>query len=456
MLLQQTADFASAVLFTQRQAEADAKRRQGYKRNWEYYSGDHKKPLKVRQGQPNDNVIINLARLVVDKGASFLFGKEVEFQLEEGEQTPNEDYLKEVWQRNNKQTFLTKVSTSGGIYGHVFVKLDPDALAPGIPRLTNIAPENMSVSWLPDDPETAWRYVITWIAEDKNGQSIMFRQRIVADEEGMGWNIFNERTRPGGNWESDPDRPDPEWPFAWPPISHNQNISLPNCFYGASDLEDLSEQDALNFTASHINRILRYHAHPRTIGSGFGNSDIEVGADDILVLPSVESKLWNLEMQSELGPSLTFMDRLIQLFMQQSRTPQIDPNEVNIGALSGFAMKILQGPLLEKTNTKRNTYGDMLIELNRRLLELAGKGDDHRTILHWPDPLPTDEAAERERDQFELDNKIVGRETVQKRRGIDPEVEAERIAADSDADGNVGAALLRDFMNGRGTEEGVP
>ncbi len=450
------AEFASAMLFVQRQDAADKERMEAYKRNWEYYRGDHKLPLKTKLGQPSgDNVIVNLARMVVDKGASFLFGKEVEFQLEEGENTETEDYLKLVLQRNNWMTFLNKVATSGGIFGHVFIKLDPDAIAPGIPRLTNIAPENMRVHWLPDDPETAWQYVITWVAEDINGKELVFRQKITAQGETpakpTSWMIQNQIVRPGGNWEQDPQRPSVTWEFPWPPISHNQNLPVANAFYGDADIMDISEQDALNFTASSINRILRNHAHPKTIGKGFGAIDAVMSPDGITVLPSTESDLWNLEMQTELVPSIEYAKMLKEWYLEQARTPQIDPAEVNIGALSGFAMKILQGPLIEKTNTKRNTYGDMLIELIRRILELGGRGDDNMATLHWPDPLPTDEAAERERDQFELDNKIVGRETVQKRRGVDPEVEAERIEADSDTDGNVGAAILRDFMNGRGT-----
>lgn len=450
LLLQQTADFRAASLFIQRQAAADAARRTAYKRNWEYYSGDHTLPLNVRQGQANDNVIVNLVRLVVDKGASFLFGKEVEFQLEEGTTTPAEEYLKLVWAHNKKQTFLTKASTSGGIFGHVFIKLDPNGEE--LPRLTNVLPENMSVLWLPDDPETAWKYTITWVAEGRDGKTLQFRQIIEQMDEGV-WEIRNERALPGGNWAPDPDRPNPEWPYSWSPIHHCQNIPVPNCFYGASDVEDLSEQDALNFTASHINRILRYHAHPKTIGSGFGSGDMEMNADEVTVLPGTESKLWNLEMQSELDSSLTFMDRLKQFFLEQTRTPQIDATQVNIGALSGFAMQILQGPLIEKTATKRNTYGDMLIELNMHLLEVGGHGEDNVTKLHWPNPLPVDEQAEQLRDGFELEKKLVSRETVQKRRGIDPEEERDRIADDSDADGNVGAAIVRQFMTGQGTEE---
>ena len=171
-----------------------------------------------------------------------------------------EEYLALVWAHNKKQTFLTKAGTSGGIFGHVFIKFDPNG--EDLPRLTNVLPENMDVRWLPDDPEMAWRYIITWVAEGRDGKTVQFRQIVEQDQETRAWSIRNQRALPGGNWEPDPDRPDPEWPFSWSPIHHAQNIPVPNCFYGASDIEDLSEQDALNYVTSKIQRIIRYHAHP--------------------------------------------------------------------------------------------------------------------------------------------------------------------------------------------------
>jgi hypothetical protein len=127
-----------------------------------------------------------------------------------------------------------------------------------------------------------------------------------------------------------------------------------------------------------------------------------------------------------------------------------------VGALSGFALRVLHQDLLEKTNAKQRTYGDLLIEINRRLCELGGFGAEHYTTIHWPDPLPVDEAAETLRDGFDLDKGVASLETVQTRRGLDPEVENERMAKERQArdvaEGNVGALLLRQFETGRGNE----
>lgn len=53
-----------------------------YRRVWEAYFGNMPKPLTIKPGKPDDNVRLNLVRLVVNATVSFLFGKEPEFELD--------------------------------------------------------------------------------------------------------------------------------------------------------------------------------------------------------------------------------------------------------------------------------------------------------------------------------------------------------------------------------------
>ena len=439
-----------AILFQQRMDAADSQRRLQYKRNREYYNGIHKLPLKTRMGQSDDNVVINLARLVVDKGASFLFGKEVVFELQEGEQTEAETTIDLIWQRNRKMTFLGKLAVTGGIYGHVFIKIVPDGITEGIPRLISLDPEYVCVFYDDQDIDNVYGYRIEWSGADKNGRAIHRRQDVQKDDSDR-WSVINRVNRGGADWEPDAQNPDMIWPWDWPPIIDCQNIAMPGDYYGLSDLEDLSEQDAINYVASKINRILRYHSHPKTIGKGFAPKDIKIAEDDTIVLPSLDSELFNLEMQSDLSASLAYLDRLTNWFLATARIPRIDPAVVQVGAMSGFALKVLYGDLYEKTEIKRRTYGDMLVELNRRLCEMDGYGDDNITTLHWPDPLPEDYAASQVRDTFDLDYELASKETVRARRGLDNEVEIERRRGEEAESGNVGALLLRNWQQAQGT-----
>ena len=94
-----------------------------YQEAWEAYHGDSPEPLKPIKGQAGDGVIVNYARMVVDKGVSFLFGQDVKFELDESGQTPEEDWLAECWTANGGMTTLQKMALNGGVCGHTFAKL---------------------------------------------------------------------------------------------------------------------------------------------------------------------------------------------------------------------------------------------------------------------------------------------------------------------------------------------
>ena len=128
---------------------------------------------------------------------------------------------------------------------------------------------------------------------------------------------------------------------------------------------------------------------------------------------------------------------------------------MNLQNLSFLALQVLYSDLLEKNGTKQRLYGDMLEDLNARMLELGGYEAELDVTNTWADPLPVDQAAEDARDQFELDAGLVSKETVQRRRGIDPETEEERLAAEQAATGNLGEFMLRTWQNQQGTVPGA-
>lgn len=76
------------------------------RKRWEAYYGKLPPALKVKPGAADDNIRLNYARMIVDKGVSFLFGQEVGFELSETEETEAEQWLDAVWARNRKMTLL--------------------------------------------------------------------------------------------------------------------------------------------------------------------------------------------------------------------------------------------------------------------------------------------------------------------------------------------------------------
>jgi hypothetical protein len=122
---------------------------------------------------------------------------------------------------------------------------------------------------------------------------------------------------------------------------------------------------------------------------------------------------------------------------------------VNVGALSGFALKILYGDLLEKTEVKRRTYGDALVELNRRLCALAGKGDDVMTTVHWSSPLPENKQEQVTELKSESELGVVSKETIATELGRVWEDEQARLQDEAMQGNSIGAQLLNAFNRGQ-------
>jgi hypothetical protein len=150
---------------------------------------------------------------------------------------------------------------------------------------------------------------------------------------------------------------------------------------------------------------------------------LKVGVDETIVLPGDNAELHNLEMQSDLTSSIEFYLRLKESLHEVARIPEVATGKLDsTGQLSGTALQMLYGPLVQATEAKRLTYGEMLIELNRRLLEMHGSGPAQICALHWPEVLPKN--ALEERQVAILDEQLgVSQDTVLTRLGYDADAE---------------------------------
>lgn len=395
-----------------------------YARAWQVYFGKHPKPLKVKEGQPDDNVTVNFARLIVDVGVSFLFGAEPQFDLDSdsSETTPAEGWLNECWRANRKSQLLQKLAMNGGVCGHVFVKIALPRTGGLYPRLINLSPEYVQVICNPDDIDEVWRYLIQYPAVGRNGERLVKRQTIEQNDSGR-WMTVDHVSRNGGRFETEQES---IWPYAWPPIVDCQNLPSPNEYYGIADIEEdvLALNQAINFTLSNLQRIIRYHAHPKTWGRGFKAKELEIGVDGVIALPG-DGELHNLEMTNDLSSSIEYYKRIREALHETAQVPEVATGKVeDVGQLSGVALQLLYGPLVRKTEQKRLTYGEMLVELNRRLLEM-GRYGGQISAIYWPELLPRN--AMEERQAALLDHQLgVSQDTLLRQLGYNPDAEREK------------------------------
>ncbi len=362
------------------------------RRAWSAYMGEMPRPLRVRAGGSDDNVRVNYARLIVDKGVSFLFGGDVGMRVVGRGSDRAGAWLDAVWQANGKGTLLHRLAVNGGVCGHAFLKIA--RRADGMPRLVVLDPMTVDVGWRPDDWERITGFRLQWHGlDERTGRPRAFRQLITLRRD-EAWDVVDQH--------SDGDDPRwttvhaERWPYSWPPIAGCQNLPTPNEYWGASDLEgDILEVcRTLNFVLSNAVRIVRLHAHPKLWGSGFASRELSLEPDDVTVLPHADASLHLLEMQGDLGSSLDLYARLREALHEMARVPDPWLMGSATSRLSGAALRMLHQPLVEKTQTKRLLYGEMLTGLAANLLEMGGFGRDLRVILEWPSVMPTDPAEE--------------------------------------------------------------
>lgn len=427
-----------------------AGRHQRMKRAWGLYYGEHKKPLVVKSGKPDDNIIVNYARLIVDVGVGFLFGepgtdKELRFSIDgdvTSESSP-EAWLNAVWRDNRKMTTLFKVGLNGSVCGHPFVKVMAGR-AGGMPRVIVLDPAHVEAEWSVDDVDALERVTIAYETTE-HGKLVKYRQ-VIALVDGR-WLITDERAVGNSSRFSEISRE--VWPYSWCPVHHCQNLPDPNVFWGMSDLEEdvIALNESANFVLSNLNRILRYHAHPKTWGKGVKAAEMQVAPDGAILLNNPDASLNNLEMLSDLSSSIEFFGQVRQALREITHVPEVALGGMaDASRVSSLALKVMYSPLLMHTGKKRATYGEMLQELNAHLLEMGnfGRGMVVRNV--WPHILPTDPMQDA---QVAVMHEQLGvsKRTIVDRLGFDADLE--RLRREDEAE-SLGEAILKQFDAGNG------
>jgi hypothetical protein len=396
----------------------DFERDQRIKRAYNAYFNGGPDTLKVRKGEVNDNVKINYSRLIVDVGVANLFGQKMLVNAGADSGDEMQAVIDDLGAYNNADLFWQKLGVSGAIGGTAYYRTlvsDNDQV-----RWVCLDPSTVEVEWDPSDYEAVTGYIITFIPN--NGTSSVAKRHLIT-QSGNGWVIL-EQEATDEDWRTVNEE---IWPFEFPPVGHIQNIPSPHEAYGIADLEPdvLDLCDGINRVVSNINRIVRLYAHPRTWGKMIGdalNMDANPGA--VIRLEHPDAMLDNLEMKSDLASSIDLYRRMVAALHETTRIPEVATGKLDsAGQLSSLALRILYAPLLQKTESKRRTYGDGIKTLYDRSLTLMGYESQTVEIV-WPEILPTDPEALRRTAL--IDSQLgVSRTTILEQLGYDPELEAE-------------------------------
>lgn len=383
---------------------------------WAYYDGAHRPPLKIEPGEADDNIIVNLCSRIIDKTVEFM-GVPIKIELPGGvdnvpsptnpdvlveSRTTEQQELDQFWQDNDLTEFVEDMEQSGGIAGHVFVRLiDGD-----VPSAALLDPCYVTKFWNIHNIKQDLFYRLEW----KVGRQV-YRQDVVpnwllkgakapattlmigSDETGYTeergdtwWIIEYTKISQSSKWQ---EKARDHWEYPFAPIVDWKNRRKAHAGYGEPDLRQPRLNDSINFIASNTGRIIKFHAHPKTIGTGFTAGEIEAtSVDGFIAIPSGEAKITNVEMQSDLASSMNFFNVLQTQFFSTHRVVDLSSIKDKLGQITNFGVRMMFSDMLDMVSSKREIYGAGLAEVSRRALWMMGHEYDEQPLIGWDDPLP--------------------------------------------------------------------
>lgn len=428
---------------------------------WKYYDGEHKKPLKAQRDGYDDNVTVNHVDQLADRVVGLMIGDGITFDAGENEQMDQD--VNDLWRMNRGEILKESLVLGGAIEGHVVVRLTPAEGEP-YPRLTRIKAQHFAAFWNPFDTSDVLWYRLQHLSGGLGKRIDYVRGQIRNDEfdhAAGGWTQLVYETTDGDDvpgtqprWRLLEDRT-AVWEYDWPPIVDWQNLPNTNGYYGKNDVKQaMALNDALNFILSNTQRIIKHHADPKTVGTGFTAGElVQTAVGGFFTVASPEAKIYNLEMQSD-GNMVRWLTEIITSGLWQSGG-MVDNSTVKdlVGQLTNFGLRVLFANAIKRTDKKRALYAEGFDQIGRYGLELANRPVPDKVVTIWPDVLPED-------DQYvdtllqELQGGIISKQTYRTLRGYDHEVEEDRLAQER-ATGDVGASILDLISGNRGFNRGT-
>lgn len=396
-------------------------------RAWDYYEGRHARPLKVRSGGTDNNVIVNLIALHADHTVAFAVPDFPTLELDALHDTETERQIRALWRQAGGANWLATLMLGGVFSGHVFVRVlppDPTAGTP-FPRLIKLNPANVLCFWEAGDVSRLLWYEVQYTAEGETR-----RQDILAPgaADNVCWQIREYSVNDVGGATL---RSITDWPYVVPPLIDWQHLPRPGAYYGAHELTNVGLNDAVNKVASDVKAILRTHASPRLVGFGFQADKLqETAVDALWTIPDSDARVQILEMNSDLASSMAYMRFLTDTYMQLARVtvlsggPDAYKGVTNLGIRSAFMAQ------LAKTRTLQAAYGDGLARLTQAAFSLMGQPIALPEVK-WRSALPESDLENIQALAQERALGIVSQETIAAQRGYQWEVEKARMATDT-------------------------
>lgn len=423
-----------------------------YGRALAFYTGDQwsERHLPARRGETR--LVVNYARTLVRKVASYVFPAPVRFTVPP---EPDEPPVRDAANRAERllatlggELDLARLDLAlcidAAVVGDAAVKVTWDA-AQGRPRVVAVDPATLSARWAADDPRDLRRMVQVYglTGEDvsdlfpdvSRGRLGLESDRVYTTVEE--WTTARWRLSVAGQLVHD--RPNP---YGWIPYVVVANDPRPFSFWGQSDLADLEDVcRELNRRMSTLARVLELSGAPIAVLENVdGSEGISVGPGAKWELPEgAKAYLLDLLGGGGVGLHIDYINLLYRSLHDLSETPRTAFGDAGRD-LSGAALEVEIQPLVQKVGRKRRLWDGFYARRNALLLDLLERfGDEdvaglRRTTTIWPSVLPSDTDSAVRNTVALVGSGIQSRRTaIAELGGDDPEAELARIAAEQAA-----------------------
>ncbi len=237
-------------------------------------------------GDPVDRVLLGTARQAIDRTTSFLVPQMPQLRIADSQTSDDEQWLMDTWQTNGGAALLANIVLNGAKAGRPYARVAPNE--DGYPRIINLDPANVVTFWNADDVDDVLWYELHWtekqaISTGGTGKrEINYRQDIINDGDQWVIRTYSER---GNKWSMTDEY---VWSFPYAPVLSWQHMPAANQFYGDHEYRHAFLATTIDAVATNINRIIRFHASPRTVGFGFKTD--AVVKTDVAGLFTIENK----------------------------------------------------------------------------------------------------------------------------------------------------------------------
>lgn len=392
---------------------------------WNFYEGYHWENVGESD---KPQITENYCRRFVDKfvafelGLGFTVSVPAEQKDVDDTETPVNVFLDEVWKINNKDTFCIELGQSKSITGDGWVQVrfespedinDPYEEFPKGRIRVQVIPSNIVFPIYDNhDKDRLLQVIIAYPIEVQEYEGgIIKKQQTTPKIYKQIWGetyveewIGNEQIRTYSN------------PYGTIPFVQIKNYPLVGRTTGVSDLEDIIPLNMeLNYKKSDISEIIDYHSAPVTVVYGAKVSALEKGANKVWGGLPKDAKVHNLELNSDLGASVSYTEHLKKTIHEVGSIPEgALGGSQSISNTSGVALQFVNMPLIERTRVKQNETAKglqkinkliLLIALREGLIEIPSDMDNrefYTTDITFPDALPKDRLIELQQIQLEL------------------------------------------------------